>query len=64
MRIVKREVVVNTKSERAFKGVLWSRSFDLLVLKKAVLLQPGGGTIPLDGDTVIFKKDVDFMQVL
>jgi len=59
-----RTVVVNTKSGRAFRGVLWRRRGGLLVLRNAELLKPGGETVAMDGEVVIAAENVDFMQVL
>ncbi len=59
-----RQVIVNTKSERAFRGVLWDRQGDYLVLKSTELLKTRGETAPLDGEVAIDVANVDFVQVL
>lgn len=59
-----RTVVVNTKTGRAFRGVLWRRRGGFLVLRNAELLKPGGETVAMDGEVVIAAENVDFMQVL
>lgn len=61
---VKRKVIVNTKTGKAFRGILWRRSFGLLVLKQAELLTSGREVVGMDGDVVVQKENVDFMQVL
>lgn len=63
-RLVKKQVVVNTKSDQAFRGILWKRWFGLIVLKNAEMLKKGGGMVKMDGEVVIFIRDVDFIQVL
>ena len=59
-----RRVVVNTKTDRAFRGVLWRRRRGYLVLRNAELVKAGGETVPMDGEVVIDADNVDFMQVL
>lgn len=57
-------VIINTKSGKAFRGVLWSSWFSMIVLKNAEMLRPGGEAVSMDGDLVIYKRDVDFIQVI
>ncbi len=59
-----RKVVVNTKTDRAFRGVLWQRRAGYLVLRGAELIKPHGETVPLDGEVMIEAANVDFMQVV
>jgi hypothetical protein len=59
-----RRVIVNTKEGRSFRGVLWQRRADYLVLRDAVLKNPGADPIPVDGEVLIFRADVSFIQVL
>ncbi len=58
----RRQVIVNLKAGDAFRGVLWTRRVGLVVLKQAVLL--GAEERPVDGEVLIFRSDVDFIQVL
>lgn len=60
----KRRVVVNTRTDRAFRGVLWRRAWGYLVLRNAELVKPGGETVRMDGELVIEAGNVDFLQVL
>lgn len=60
---VRRRVVVNLLSGRAFDGVLWARSGRLLVLRGARMLEPGEAPRPLDGDVVLERDQVEFVQV-
>jgi len=63
MRLIRREVIINTKSDRSFRGILWSRWFGVFVLKNAQML--GKGTaIQMDGEVAIMKDNVDFVQVV
>ena len=64
MRLFLKTVIVNTKNGKAFRGVIWSSWFGLIVLKNAEMLRPGGEAVPVDGEVVIYKQDVDFIQVI
>ena len=59
-----RRVIVNTRSDRAFRGVLWRKTRGYLVLRDAELLKAKGEVAPLDGEVVIPAENVDFMQVI
>jgi len=60
--VVFRRVIVNLKSGRAVDGALVRRSGPLLFLKNAFLLEEGRDPVPLDGETVIERAEVEFMQ--
>ena len=55
---------MNTKTDRAFRGVLWRKRAGYVVLRNAELLKPRGETAAIDGEVVIARENVDFMQVL
>lgn len=57
-------VIVNTKSGKAFRGVLWQRTAGFLVLKQAQMLRHREAPVALDGDTLVPFVDVEFMQVV
>jgi small nuclear ribonucleoprotein (snRNP)-like protein len=59
-----KRVIVNTKTDRAFRGVLWRRARGFLVLRNAELLKSKGETAQLDGEIVIESSNVDFIQVV
>lgn len=59
-----RQVIVNTKSDQAFRGVLWRRRGGYLVLRQAVMLRGRGETTPVDGEVLIYRENVDFIQVV
>ena len=61
---VLKAVILNTKTGRAFRGVLWQKRRDYLVLKDAELLQGKGETTRIDGELIVDRQNVDFMQVL
>lgn len=60
--VVYRRVIANLKSGRAVDGVLVRRSGPLLFMKNAVLLEPGRDPVPLDGETVVERVEVEFLQ--
>ena len=69
MRILDRypevkQVIVNTKTDKSFRGVLWSRRRGDIVLRNVSLLQPRGEAIKMDGEVVIESANVDFIQVI
>lgn len=57
-------VIVNIKSGKAFRGVLWQRTAGFLVLKRTEMMRPREAPLPIDGDTLIPFGDVEFMQVV
>ena len=61
---VLRKVIVNTKTAEAFRGVLWDRRGEYLVLRDAAMIRPRGETVMMDGELVIPITNVDFMQVV
>jgi len=61
---VLRRVIVNTKTDKAFRGVLWRKRGGYLVLREAELLKGRGETTLMDGEVVIESSNVDFIQVI
>ncbi|MER7813651.1 hypothetical protein ABZ714_30685 [Streptomyces sp. NPDC006798] len=61
---VRRRVVVNLTTDKAFDGVLWAKRGALLVLRDARLLEAGREPQPIDGEVVIERTRVEFVQVL
>lgn len=59
---VRKRVVVNL-ADKAFAGVLWAKRGPLLVLRDAVLMQHGAADTPMDGEVVIERSKVEFIQV-
>lgn len=59
---LRKRVVVNL-ADKAFAGVLWAKRGPLLVLRDAVLMQHGAADTPLDGEVVIERARVEFIQV-
>jgi small nuclear ribonucleoprotein (snRNP)-like protein len=59
-----RQVIVNTKTDRAFRGVLWRTRRGYLVLRNAEMVRERGEVVSLDGEVVIERSNVDFIQVV
>jgi hypothetical protein len=60
---VRKRVVVNLQ-DKAFRGVLWAKRGPLLVLRDAELLEAGREPQAVDGEIVVERSRVEFMQVL
>ncbi len=58
-----REVIVNTKTDHAFRGILWRRRRGYVILRQAVMLR-GNEARVVDGEVLIAAANVDFIQVL
>jgi len=61
---VLRKVIVNLRTDRAFRGVLWARRGGYLVLRNAELLKGRSEVVPMDGEVVVPVDNVDFLQVV
>lgn len=59
-------VIVNTKNGKAFRGILWHCGWfsEFIMLKKADFVQAGSNPMPVDGELILFKREIDFIQVL
>lgn len=62
--VLHRRVVVNLDDDRAISGVLYRKAGPLLVLKNATFHEPGAEPLPMDGDTVIERSRVLYIQAL
>lgn len=60
----KETVIVNLKTGRSFRGVLWQRTGGFLVLKQAVMLRPREAPLPIDGDSLVPFGEIEFIQVV
>ena len=57
-------VIVNLKSGRSFRGVIWRRKHgEFMVLKNAIILG-GEGSRPVDNELLIPVADIEFIQVI
>lgn len=62
IRIVRRRMIINMKDGSAFSCLLWRRGRRLLQLRDVTLFAEGQ-TRPVDGEVVIERRDVAFMQL-
>lgn len=61
--LTRKSVVVNLHSSRAFVGVLWAQRGPLIVLRNVVMHEPGAAAAPVDGEVVIERAQVEFIQI-
>lgn len=61
---LRRRVLVNLLDGSAVDGVLWRRGRRLVVLRDARLLEPGREQVTLDGEVLVERARVAFVQVL
>lgn len=61
---VLRRVIVNTRTDRAFRGVLWRKRRAYLVLRNTEMIRADGTMTVIDGEVVIPAANIDFMQVV
>jgi small nuclear ribonucleoprotein (snRNP)-like protein len=59
-----RRVLVNLKTDKALRGVLFDQRGDVLVLKDTVLLEPNADPVRIDGDVVVERANIDFVQIV
>ena len=58
------QVIVHLKNNKSIRGFIWKHNSQYLELKQAELLQSTDSTIPMDGEILIYRPDVDFIQIL
>lgn len=61
--VVNRRVMVNLTSGSAIEGVLWDERGPLIVLRDAQL-HTDGGSSPLDGDVIVERERIAFVQAV
>ncbi|MEV4902363.1 hypothetical protein AB0K08_13600 [Citricoccus sp. NPDC055426] len=57
-----RRVIVNLKAGTAVDGVLVARQGPLLMIREAVLHGDSDQPVPLDGEVVIERSEVEYLQ--
>lgn len=55
-------VIVTLKSGSTFGGVLYVEDSGAVVLAKAEQYMPEGTRVPADGEIIVLRADVDFIQ--
>lgn len=61
--VVRRRGIVNLKSGRTFRGILWKQSGPLVIMRQAEMLEAGREPIPVDGEVVIERSEIEFIQL-
>ena len=61
-----RSVIVNLKDDpsTAIRAVLWSTRGPWLTFRDASLLKAGSPPTPMDGEVIVHRSNVAFLQVL
>lgn len=62
--VINRRVLVNLTTGSAVEGVLWDERGPLLVLRDATLHEPGSDPAPLDGEVIVERDRVAFVQAV
>lgn len=61
--VMLRACIVNLKDGQAMKGVLWQSRGPWLTFRNCVALVEGQPTQPIDGDVVVHRSNLLFLQV-
>lgn len=59
-----RRVMINLKSGQAIDGLLVRHDGPLLFIAEASLHEGGGSPVPLDGQALVERQNIDFIQIL
>lgn len=59
-----RSVIVNLTGDRAISGVLWTSRGAWLTVRQAQVQEGQGSAVPVDGEVVVHRDKVSFIQVL
>lgn len=62
--VVRRRVLVQLDTGRAVVGTLWSTKANRVVIKSAELFEPGSEPTRMDGDVVIERARVEYIQAV
>lgn len=60
---IRRRVLVNKIDGTAIDAVLWKRRGRLVVLRDAAFLQPGNAPAQMEGEIIVDRDQIDFIQV-
>jgi small nuclear ribonucleoprotein (snRNP)-like protein len=61
---LRKQVIVTLKDGQAFAGILYAVDKELLVLRRPEALGPGAGErTPVDGEVLILREELAFLQV-
>ncbi|HUW14444.1 MAG TPA: hypothetical protein VM537_32285 [Anaerolineae bacterium] len=57
-------VIVNCKSGESFRGVLWEDGRRYLRLRQVRMIAQGSQPVPVDGEVLVPRDNVSFIQVV
>lgn len=60
---LRKRVLVALLDGKAMNGILWARRGRLVVLRDVTLIEPGTSPVSMDGEVIIDRSRVDFVQV-
>lgn len=63
-RLAQRKVLVNLFSGNAVAGVCTHEARHSIILRGATVHEPGADPVPADGEVLIDRANVDFIQLL
>lgn len=63
-RVKARRIIVNLKSGQSLDGFLIRQSGQLLFLRETALLDAGDNPIAIDGEVIVERSEIDFIQCL
>ena len=61
--LLRKRVVVNLHSSRAFVGILWAKRGPLIVLRNVTMHEVGADAATVDGEIVIERAQIEFIQI-
>jgi hypothetical protein len=59
-----RKGIVNLKGGTALRGVIWKRRGGYLILRNAELLRARETPVAMDGEVLVYERDVEFIQLV
>lgn len=59
-----KRVIVNLHSGKAFRGYLSSAKGSVIILKQAELIEPGAEVVSVQGEVLIERSNIDFVQII
>lgn len=62
--MLRRRVIVNLKTEKAFSGVVTRKVGPLLEIRDSELLEGGRQPVKMDGAVLVERANIDFVQIL
>lgn len=62
--VLRRQVIVNLLSGHVIKGVPVSQAGPLLVLRGAEVLNDSNDFVPVDGEVIVDRNNIDFIQAV